>query len=144
MTISSSTVPPNPVQPVGSDVTLNCTVHMELSPAVDVPVTVNTVWTGSAGFRTTSTSQPVIDGVTTYSTHIYVYTSTAMISSFGRNQSGVYTCAATLHSTLTADVINSIATFNSTWITTGEITFRGLATEVQLHTLSVIFLQAFI
>ena len=30
------------------NVTLICTV--KLSPAVDVPVTVNTVWTGPAGF----------------------------------------------------------------------------------------------
>ena len=30
------------------NVTLICTV--ELSPAVDVPVTVSTVWTGPAGF----------------------------------------------------------------------------------------------
>ena len=32
------------IRPIGSNVTLTCTV--ELSPVVDVPVTVNTVWTG--------------------------------------------------------------------------------------------------
>ena len=72
---------------VGSTVTLTCTV--ELSPAVDVPVTVNTVWTGPDGFMTTNTAQPVMGSTTTY-------TSTAMVSSFGRDQSGDYTCTATV------------------------------------------------
>ena len=72
---------------VGSTVTLTCTV--ELSPAVDVPVTVNTVWTGPNGFMTTSTAQPVTGSTTTY-------TSTAMVSSFGRDQSGDYTCTTTV------------------------------------------------
>ena len=39
---------PNPIPPFGSDVTLTCAV--ELSPAVDVPVTVNTVLTTDEGF----------------------------------------------------------------------------------------------
>ena len=100
------------MQPIGSAVTLNCTVHVELSPAVDVPVTVNTVWTGPAGFMTTI-KVPVIDGTTTY-------TSTAMIISLGRNQSGVYTCTATLHSMVTMTYSN--ATVDSYRVTTGEIT----------------------
>ena len=75
---------------VGSTVTLTCTV--ELSPAVDVPVTVNTEWTGPEGFRTTNTAQSVMGSTTTY-------TSTAMVSSFGRDQSGNYTCTATVSST---------------------------------------------
>ena len=88
MTITSD--PVSPIWPVGSNVTLNCTV--ELSPAVDVPVTVNTVWTGPAGFMTTNTAQPVMGSTTTY-------TSTAMVSLFGRNQTGKYTCTATVSST---------------------------------------------
>ena len=82
--------PVSPIRPVGSDVTLTCTV--ELSPAVDVPVTVNTVWTGPDGFMTTNTAQPVRGNPTTY-------TSTAMVSSFERDQSGNYTCTATVIST---------------------------------------------
>ena len=70
---------------VGSIVTLTCTV--ELHSAVDVPVTVNTVWTGPAGFIHTSTAQPVMESNTTY-------TSKATINSFGRDQSGNYICAA--------------------------------------------------
>ena len=82
VTLSSSHS--NPVQPVGSAVTLTCTV--ELSPAVDVPVTVNTVWTGPNGFSENGMAQRM--GSTT------TYTSTAMVSSFGRDQSGVYNCTA--------------------------------------------------
>ena len=85
VTITSD--PVSPIRPVGSDVTLTCTV--ELSAAVDVAVTVNTVWTGPAGFMTTNTAQPVMGTTTTY-------TSTAMVSSFGRDQSGDYICAATV------------------------------------------------
>ena len=71
----------NPIRPVGSDVTLTCTV--ELSTAVDVPVTVNTMWTGPDALRYSSDS--VLENITSY-------TSTINISSFGRNQSGNYTC----------------------------------------------------
>ena len=78
-----SSDPVSPVRPVGSDVTLICTV--ELSPAVDVPVTVNTLWTGPDGV----TLVPVMESLT----------STAIVSSFGRDQSGVYTCMATVRST---------------------------------------------
>ena len=79
---------PNPgiIRPVGSAVTMTCTV--ELSPAVDIPVTVTTVWTGPAGFMTTNTAQPAMGSTTTY-------TSTATVSTFGRDQSGLYTCSAT-------------------------------------------------
>ena len=80
------------VRPIGSNVTLTCAVTVELSPAVDVPVTVTTMWTGPDGFMTTNTAQPVMGSTTTYTT-------TAMVSSFGRDQSGIYNCTATVSST---------------------------------------------
>ena len=49
----------------------------------------NTMWTGPDGFMTTSTAQPVMGSNTTY-------TSTAMVSSFGRDQSGMYNCTAVI------------------------------------------------
>ena len=81
---------------VGSDVILTCTVGLD--PAVDVSVTVTTVWTGPAGFMNTATAQSVMGSTATY-------TSTVMVSSFGRNQSGNYNCAATISPTnlLTTD-----------------------------------------
>ena len=67
---------------------LTCTVV--LSASVDVPVTVNTVWTGPDNFNRNIMAQRM--GSTT------TYTSTVMVSSFGRDQSGVYTCTATVSS----------------------------------------------
>ena len=81
--------PVNPVRPVGSDVTLMCTV--ELSQAVDVLVTVNTEWTGPDGV-TLSLNTPVMESLTRY-------TSTVTVNSFWRNDSGNYTCKATINST---------------------------------------------
>ena len=101
---------PNPIRPVGSAITLTCTV--ELNPAVDVPVTVTTVWTGPAGFMTTNTAQPVMGSTTTY-------TSTAMVNSFGRDQSGVYTCEATLSSD--TSVIGGMAVSGMKRITIGNL-----------------------
>ena len=85
MTITS--VPASPVRPIGSDVTLTCIV--ELSQTVDVPVTVNVQLIDPAGSSLTTITSSMSGSV---------YTSTAMISSFGRNQSGDYTCAVMLTS----------------------------------------------
>ena len=74
------------IQPVGHDVTLTCTV--ELSPVVDIPVTVNTLWTDPYGFLTTYTAQPVMESTITY-------TSTIIVSLLRR---GIYTCTATVSS----------------------------------------------
>ena len=76
----------NPIRPIGSTVTLTCTVG--LSPLVDILVTVNTEWTGPDGFTTINTAQPVMGSTN--------YTSTAMVSSFGREQSGNYTCNSSI------------------------------------------------
>ena len=99
----------SPINPVGSDVTLTCTVDFD--PAVDVPVTVNTMWTGPNGFMTTNTAQSVMGSTTTY-------TSTAMVSSFGRDQSGNYTCTATVNSPqfITCSELQS----GTAWVTIGK------------------------
>ena len=67
---------------------------------MDVPVTVNTVWTGPAGFGTNIIAQPVAGSTTTY-------ISTAMVSSFWREQSGNYTCTSTVSSINTSFIISS-------------------------------------
>ena len=114
MTITSD--PVSPIRPVGSDVTLTCTV--ELSPTVDVPVTVNTVWTGPDGFMTTNTAQPITGSTTTY-------TSRAMVRLFGRNQSGVYICRATVSSS-SPFLMNSSLIFGTTNITVGNSVFEHI------------------
>ena len=87
----------NPIRPVGSDVTLTCTV--DLDPAVDVPVTVNTEWTGPDEV-TLYSSAPVMKNLTRY-------ISTVNISSFGRNQSGYYSCAADIDISLSFNFLNN-------------------------------------
>ena len=101
VTIASSTIAAR------SAVTLTCTV--ELSPSVDVPVTVTTMWAGPARIMATTTAQPVKG----------TYTSTATIGSFERDQSGNYSCTATLSSTIL--LINSSMASASTRVSVGRI-----------------------
>lgn len=85
---------------------------------MNVPVKVNIVLTGPVGFKTRNTSQPVIGGITTYTT-------SAIISSLERNQSGNYTCTATLKSTLNNSyIISSSPKNDSVQVITGE-TYRS-------------------
>ena len=105
---------PNPIRPVGSNVMLTCTV--ELSPAVDVPVTVYTVWTGPDGLEL-MTNGPDVDSNTTYTGNT-TYTSSIMIISFGRNDSGNYTCTATV---MTVEQLSSQYINDSEAVTSNEI-----------------------
>ena len=86
-----------------------CTV--ELNQNVDVPVTVNTVWTGPAGV-TLSPTDPLMENTTRY-------TSTAMVSFFGRDQSGVYTCEANISSDTL--ITSSTAVSGTNRITVGKL-----------------------
>ena len=99
---------PNPIRPVGSDVILICTV--ELSSAVNILVTVNVQLSDPAGSPLTTTI-PSISGST--------YTSTAIVRSFGRDQSGNYICTATV-STPLLFYTNSRPQSVSTYITVGK------------------------
>ena len=99
---------PNPIRTVGSTVTLTCTVV--LAEYVD-GLTVSTEWTGPNGFSENGMAQRM--GSTT------TYTSTAMVSSFGRDQSGNYTCTATVSST--ASFLNTSDSISETTrVTVGE------------------------
>ena len=90
VTVTSDQANPLAVRPVGmATVTLTCTVVLDSS--VDVSVTVNTMWTGPAGFSMNNIMAQQMVNTTTY-------TSTVMVSSFGRNQSGNYNCTATVSS----------------------------------------------
>ena len=86
MTITSH--PVSPIRPVGSDVTLTCTV--KLSPAVDVSVTVDTQLIDPTGIVLATNTSLVSDSV---------YSFSVLVSSFGRNQSGHYRCTTTASST---------------------------------------------
>ena len=114
---------PNPIRPIGSTVTLTCTVV--LAEYVE-GLTVNTVWTGPNGFSKNGTAQRM--GSTT------TYTSTAMVSSFERDQSGNYTCTATVSST-SSFLTNSMGS-SSTRVTVGKrnrVFLSQLAITMVIH-----------
>ena len=78
---------------------------MELDPAVNVPVTVTTVWTGPDKFMTTNTAQPIAGSNITY-------TSTAVVDTIN----GSYNCQATVNSSF---IISAGATSGSTTVIVG-------------------------
>ena len=111
VTLSSSI--PNPIPPFsGSDVTLTCAV--ELGPAVDVRVTVSTALFTPEGSMTSSAAQPVLGSSTNY-------TSTFMITSFGRSDSGTYACAATASLPSNTYISDSSTVLHVVRVTTGEM-----------------------
>jgi hypothetical protein len=86
----------------------------DLDPAIDDPglVTVNIQWSDPAG-RTLTTTTPSVSGST--------YSSMATISSFGRNQSGVYTCTATVSPSPSNSFLSGGGSRSETLrVTTGE------------------------
>ena len=103
---------PNPIPPFGFNVTLTCAV--ELSPAVDVPVTVNTALSTPQGFTTTSNAQPVMGSSTNYAT-------ISTISSFMRSDSGLYLCEATVSLPSNAYISDSRTVSHSVRVTTGKM-----------------------
>ena len=109
--------PVTPVRPLGAKVTLTCTVN--LNPAVDVPVAVNVQLSDPARSPLTTTT-PSMSGST--------YTSTAMVSSFGREQSGVYNCTATITSNVTQS--------ESTGSTTARITVGKCNTHSDCYSIN--------
>ena len=72
---------------------LNLTCSIELSEAVNIAVTVNTVWSGPPGTQFTTTTSVATRMTAT------TYTSTATISSVETSDSGEYICTATVSST---------------------------------------------
>ena len=80
-----TSTPVSPIRPAGSTVTLTCTV--DLSPLVDVPVTVTAQISGPMGVAINPVTNSVMESTTRY-------TSTSMVNQFGREKSGNYTCMA--------------------------------------------------
>jgi hypothetical protein len=100
------------VRPIGSTVTLTCMA--DLDPAVDDPglVTVNIQLSDPAG-RTLTTTTPSVSG--------FSYSSMATMSSFGRNDSGVYTCSAAVSPSPSNRFLSSSSSISVTLrVTTGE------------------------
>ena len=90
----------------GSSSILTCTV--ELSTAVDIPVTVNTVWTSPAMTTVTPTSS-VMESLTRY----------IVVANVSVATSGNYTCQASINSSSPV-ITESRMTSGSTTVTVGE------------------------
>ena len=102
----------NPIRPLGSAVELTCTVELSNLKEVDVPVTLNTVWTGPDGFMATNRS------LLTMATRD-AYTTLVTIASVGLNQSGDYYCSVSIGSA-SSMITNSSTTTAFTKVTAGE------------------------
>ena len=111
--------PVSPIWPIPSDVILMCIV--KFSPAVDIPVTVHTVWTGP-------TEATVLSNDTIIMHNLTVYISTTVISSFGRSQSGNYSCTATVN--ISAFVLNVGSLSTITKVTTGNSNVKGMKLRI--------------
>ena len=83
----------------------------------------NTVRTGPDGFMTTITAQPVMVNNTTYM-------STAIVSSFGREQSGQYICTAQVTSSLNSQYY---ITENATVYGAARVTFSEMHCKFYLQ-----------
>ena len=109
--ITTSQVNPLMVRPIGSTVTLNCTA--DLDPAINVSMTVNIRLSNPAG-RALTTITPSVSGFT--------FTSTATVTSFGRKESGIYTCTVTVSpSPSNSFLFNSTPQSETIRVTVGEI-----------------------
>ena len=107
--VTLTSEPSTPVRPVKSDVSLVCSV--DLSPAVDVPVTVNIEIRDPLESTLTISAPTFSEGV---------YSSTALIHTFDRNQSGLYTCEATV-SSRSPFLLESGTLSRDLGVTTGKI-----------------------
>ena len=105
----------NPIQPVGSNVTLTCMV--KLNPAVDIAVHVTTEWTS---LRPDGIMVVTDDSI--YLNNKNNITSNVTIESFGNFDSGNYTCTATvMKGTISSQYVNESGAeaANKTTVTTG-------------------------
>ena len=123
-TVMITSTPASPIRPVGSPVTLTCTV--DLSPLLDVPVTVTAQISGPSGVTISPLTNSVMENTTRC-------TSTAMVSSFGRDQSGVYTCTATV-ALVTANPLivggSGVTGMDSITVGTGKLSYNKSVCDV--------------
>ena len=78
----------NPIRPVGSNVTLTCSV--ELSPIVDIEVNVIIVWTGPNNTIIKKNTHTLMGNITT------TLESNVIVRVSGRDESGDYTCSVNI------------------------------------------------
>ena len=104
---------PNPIRPIASDMFLECNVEYS-TLCFNFPITLNVMWTGPNSNAPIATNQTLLNaGIRNTSVTIMVY-------SFGRQDSGNYSCRAFLSST--SMFLNTSQSLSSTIVvTTGMI-----------------------
>ena len=113
MELSITNFPSSPIRPIGTSVTLNCSCDIGQSlPTryLDIGVIVSISLRDPSGRLLANTTPPVTGSL---------YTSSAMISSFGRDQSGIYTCTASVRAS--SSFIISTDTSKRKQVTIGKI-----------------------
>ena len=102
---------PNPIRPVGSNVTLSCIVEVHPALHVKTMLAANIYLINPMGSLLDTTS-PSISGST--------YTSTATVDSFERGKSGEYNCTANTVSYFSQYLIESKSLSQVLTLTTGK------------------------
>ena len=103
--------PPSPIQSISTDVTVTCTVVLSSGSESDVPVTV--------GIQLSSLNPAVGQLTVTTSKSSFTYSGSAVISSFGRDKSGIYNCSVMVGST--SPFLRDNSQFETTRVTTGIV-----------------------
>ena len=103
--------PPSLIQSIGIDVTVTCTVVLSSGSELDVPVTVD--------IQISSLNPAVGQLTVTTSKSSFTYSSSARISSFGRDKSGIYNCSVMVSST--SRFLKNNSQFITTRVTTGIV-----------------------
>ena len=113
MELSITSSPPSPIRPIGTGVIVNCSCDIGQSlptRVLDIDIIVSISLRDPFG-RLLATTIPLVNGS--------MYTSSAVISTFGRDQSGFYTCTASVRAS--SSFIVGIDTSKRTRVTTGKI-----------------------
>ena len=105
--------PPSPIRPVGNSINLTCTVELSTLPHIDINISVS-IQLYDPLENTMNSPSPTMFGST--------YTSTATLNSFGRAQSGIYTCKAIVSEVPQNPYINDAVMMEMTRVTVGKHT----------------------
>ena len=109
--VEVSSDPPSPIQPIGNSITLNCVVELSTLPQIDMEVSVRIQLYDPSGHSLSSS--PPTESTSTF-------TSRAIVNSFGRAESGIYTCRANVSAVPPNRYVNDAVMTGTTRVTVGK------------------------
>ena len=110
MTMNIVSDPVSPVRPIGSTVTLTCTVQLSTNSDIDIPL--------SVALQILRDNSPLTSFPS--STSGSTYTSSAVVSSFGRDESDNYTCRANVTPMTPNEYLIQSTTSTTVQVTVGK------------------------